>query len=729
MPKRSTTVRQRKNPTQTAFSRFLFIVAIFAVWIGIIGVRLVHLQVTQHEWLREKALDLRRVEKKTKSLRGAIYDRSERALAMSVKVKSLYADPQQIEDVEATAKAVAGALKIKPHEILKDLQEAKQSGKKFVWLARKIDETAAQKLNESLKVENLKKADEPKFPGLHWREEQKRQYPQGALAAQVVGFSNAEDVGQAGIELAQEENLRGAVTKKTQERDRLGRIYDESDAEEREAPKDVYLTISNSIQYKVEQALKSGVEAARAKSGIAIVLDPKTGEILAMANHPTFDPNKFNEAAPEAITNRAVQSLYSPGSVFKLVTYGAALEEKLIAPDKMFDCGGGVIKVAGREFADKHCHDSISYTEAMAVSSNIGAIKTGQMLGRQNFYNYARQFGFGEATGIELPAEAKGQIRAPENWYGDSLASMSIGYEISVTALQTAAAFATIANDGVRVKPHIIKEIRSSNGGSNNSSSEEKNIQATEVERVPVVNAETARSLRRMLREVVVSGTGKRARLSGYTSAGKTGTAWKYDAKLKKVSGSKYVSSFVGFAPADNPSVVIAVILDEPQGGARDGGQVSAPIFREIAESVLPELNVVPDGTLTAGDLTGEDIPEESEIQLPAATAANKSADRTDKKIDEKGAGKTEKNDKTSIEKIDKAKENKKLTGEKEKLKSPKNPVETRKKEKSKTIAKNRDGISSHRFLKYKLIYENISASRRKASLAETFFERIEAKT
>jgi cell division protein FtsI/penicillin-binding protein 2 len=736
MPKRSAAAaRKKKNPTQTAFSRFLFIVAIFAVWIGIIGVRLVHLQVTQHEWLREKALDLRRVEKKSKSLRGAIYDRSERALAMSVKVKSLYADPQQVEDVEATAKAIAGALKIKPHEILKDLKEAKQNGRRFVWLARKIDDATAQKLNESLKVENLKKADEPKFPGLHWREEQKRQYPQGTLAAQVVGFSNAEDVGQAGIELAQEANLRGEVVKKMQERDRLGRVYDESDAaEEREAPKDVYLTISNSIQYKVEQALKSGVEAARAKSGTAIVLDPKTGEILAMANYPTFDPNKFNEAAPDAITNRAVQSLYSPGSVFKLVTYGAALEEKLIAPDRMFDCGGGVIKVAGREFADKHCHDSISYTEAMAVSSNIGAIKTGQMLGKQNFYNYARQFGFGDATGIELPAEAKGQIRAPENWFGDSLASMSIGYEISVTALQTAAAFATIANDGVRVRPHIIKEIRGSNSGSNNSnnssSSEEKDIQATEVERVPVVNAETARSLRRMLREVVVSGTGKRARLSGYTSAGKTGTAWKYDSKLKKVSASKYVSSFVGFAPADNPSVVIAVILDEPQGGARDGGQVSAPIFREIAESVLPELNVVPDGTLTADDSAGEDIPEESEIQLPSgASAENKSAAKTDKKNDEKGAGKTEKNDKTSIEKIDKAKENKKLTGEKEKLKSPKNPVETQKKEKSKTIAKNRDSISSHRFLKYRLIYENISAARRKSTLAETFFERVEAKT
>ena len=729
MPKRPT-VKKKRNPMQTAFSRFLFIVAIFAVWIGIIGVRLVHLQVTQHEWLKEKALDLRRVEKKSKMLRGTIYDRSERALAMSVKVKSLFADPREIEDVEATAKAVAGALKIKPHDILKDLKEAKASGKRFVVLARKLDEDTVKKLNETLKTENLKKTDEPKYAGLHWREEQKRQYPQGTLAAHIVGFSNSDDIGQAGIEQSQEENLRGAFTKKWQDRDRLGRVYDESENEEREPPKDVYLTISNSIQYKVEQALKSGVEAARAKSGTAIVLDPKTGEVLAMANYPTFDPNKFNEAAPEAISNKAVQNLYAPGSVFKLVTYGGALEEKLIAPDRMFDCGGGVIKVGGREFADKHCLKSISYTEALAVSSNIGAIKTGQMLGKQNFYNYARQFGFGEPTGIELPAEAKGQIRSPESWFGDSLASMSIGYEINVTALQTAAAFATIANDGVRVRPHIIKEIRSS------SSSEEKNIQATEIERVPVVKAETARALKRMLREVVLKGTGKRAQLNGYTSAGKTGTAWKYDAKLKKVSASKYVSSFVGFAPADNPSVVIAVVLDEPQGGARDGGQVSAPIFREIAESVLPELNVVPDGTIQQ-DLTAENIPEETE--MPLASAMNKTDEKTeknektDKKIDEKGAGKAEKSDKTAVEKVDKPSveksdkqsKDKKLTGEKEKLKSPE--AETQKKEKSKT--KTRNSISNHRFLKYKLIYENISASRRGAVDVETFFERIEAKT
>jgi cell division protein FtsI (penicillin-binding protein 3) len=627
MPKRK--ANKKKNPAQIVFTRFLFIVAIFVIWIGVIGVRLVHLQISQHEVLREKALDQRRDESKSKMLRGSIFDRSERALAMSVRTKSLYADPREIEDVEATAKAVANALKIKPQDIAKILREGKETNKRFVYLARKLDEDAARKINESLKTENLRKFDEPKFAGLHWREEQKRSYPLGSLAAHVVGFSNADDIGQAGIEQSQEQILRGAIIKKWQDRDRLGRVYEEEETEEREPPKDVYLTISASMQYKVEQALKSGVEAARAKAGTAIALDPRTGEILAMANYPTYDPNRFKEFASELYANRAVQHLYSPGSVFKLVTYGAALEEKLISLDGMINCGGGTIKVGYRSFKDKHCHDSISYPEAMAVSSNIGAIKTAQLVGNNNFYNYIRAFGFGEPVGIEVPAEARGQVRAPETWYSDSLASMSIGYEISVTALQMATAFATIANDGVKVRPHIIKEIRSSDG---------KNIQTTEPEKWHIVNPETARALRQMLREVVVKGTGKRAQLNGYTSAGKTGTAWKYDPVLKRVSGEKYVSSFIGYAPADNPSVVIAVVLDEPQGGARDGGQVSAPIFREIAEGILPEMNVAPD--FAVRQQVAENIPEESEMQIGSA---EEFAENALKNKPEKPAAKTDK--------------------------------------------------------------------------------------
>lgn len=612
-----------KNPMQTAFTRFMLIVAFLVLWIGGIGVRLVHLQINQHEVLRGKALDQRRDTVKEKQLRGTIYDRSERALAMSVKVKSLYADPTEIEDVEGTAKELAKVLKLKTSDILKPLKDAKDGGKRFVWLARKLDDENVRKLNESLENKDLKKGDLPRMAGLHWKEEQKRSYPYNNLAAQVIGFSNADDIGSAGIEQSQEENLRGAMIKSWQDRDRLGRVYDESSEEEqREPPKDIYLTINHSIQYKVEQALEQGVKNANAKSGMAIVMIPQTGEILAMANYPTFDPNKYNEATPESFTNRTIHDIYSPGSVFKLVTYGSAINEGVINPNGEVDCTKGFIEVAGHRFNDPHANKWMSYDEALAISSNVAAIKTGLLTGKENFYNYAQKFGFGQATGIELPAESNGIFRSPKTWNGDSLASMSIGYEISVSALQMTAAFATIANDGIRVQPHIIKEIRQADG---------KVFSTTEAQKTQVVTPETARYLKKMLRQVVLTGTGKRAQLNGYTSAGKTGTAWKYNAKLKKVDSGKYVSSFVGMAPMDNPSVVIAVVMDEPQGGARDGGQVSAPVFRDIAEQILPEMNVIPDGTIQQDALTADTIPSEIE---PSSITKNKS-EKNDKKSTE----------------------------------------------------------------------------------------------
>lgn len=608
---------KKKNPVQTIFTRFMLIVAFMVIWIGIIGVRLVHLQVNQHGWLRDRALNQRRDESKSKSLRGTILDRSERKLAFSIPAKSLYADPQEIEDIQGTAQKLASFLKLKTSEVAQNINEAKQKGKRFLWLARKLDEETSKKLNESLKKPDLKKFDEPKFEGLHWKQEQKRSYPNNSLAAQVIGFSDLDDNGKSGIELSQEKYLRGEIVQKWRDRDRLGRVYEESEDEEREPPKDVVLTISHSIQYKVEEALRDGVESANAKSGMAIVLDPKTGEILAMANYPTFDLNKFSDTSADLYTNKTIQNFVTPGSVFKMVTYGSALEEKLISPNEQFDCNKGSLQVAGRTFNDKHCLNKSSYIDAFAVSSNIGAIKTGQKVGKELFYNYAREFGFGETTGIELPAESKGIIRSPESWNGDSLASMSIGYEIGVTALQSAAAFATIANDGVRVKPHIIKEIRQADG---------QVFATTQVEKNQVVSAETARQMRQMMQKVVLSGTGKRAQLNGYTSAGKTGTAWKYDEKLKKINENKYVSSFIGMAPVENPAVVIAIILDEPQGATRDGGHVSAPIFRDIAEGILPELNVVPDG-FARQEIT-EDIIEGKEFKV----------DKSDKKSTDKSS-------------------------------------------------------------------------------------------
>ena len=601
MAKRANKKNSKKDLMQTAFTRFMLVVAFFVLWIGGIGVRLVHLQVTQHDWLSKKAQDQRQDEKRTRLLRGSIFDRDGNPMAMSVKVKTLFADTTEIADIDTSARDIAKALKVAPAEILKALKEGNETGNRFVPLARKVDEETVQKLNKALAAEDVKKADLPRYTGLHWKEDQKRSYPNQSLAAHVIGFSNSEDVGQAGIEKSQDASLHGAMVDKVQERDRLGRVYDET-VSQREPPKDIVLTISKSIQYKTEQALEKGVKASNARSGMAIVIDPKTGEILALANYPTFDPNRINDASPESLTNHAIQSIYSPGSVFKLVTYGGALEKgKIISPEDQIDLGNGTIEVAKHTFKDSHHIGRVSYAQALAHSSNVAAIRTGMQVGKEDFYGYARSFGFGRATGVELPAETNGIVRPVEKWNGDSLASMSIGYEISVTALQMASAFATIANNGVRIQPRIIKEIRQSN---------DKVNQAAEPARGQVVSAESAANLRKMLRQVVLTGTGKRAQLNGYTSAGKTGTAWKYDAKLKKVNEEKYVSSFIGYAPAEDPGVVIAVVMDEPKGGARDGGQVSAPVFRQIAEDILPELGIKPNSGTPEESTTAEIIPE-----------------------------------------------------------------------------------------------------------------------
>ncbi len=589
MPRRSRKKSTRKkNSLQTVFTRYMLIVAVFIFWIVAIGVRLVHLQVNQHSWLREKALEQRQYEHKTKTLRGTIFDRNERTLAMSIRVKSLYADPTKIEDIEDTAQKISEVLDINTKKVIKDLKNGKKKNRRFVWIARRLDEEKYKEVNRVLSEEDLKKYDMPKFAGLHWKKEQKRTYPYKNLAAHIIGFTNSEHLGRAGIEMSQEEVLKGEVVSLLRERDRLGRVYEETEVH-REPPRDVVLTISNSIQYKTEEALAKAAKKSGSKSGKAIVLDPKTGEILAMANYPSFDPNEYRKLKPAMWKNRAIQDNYSPGSVFKLVTFGAALEEELIKPESDIDCGNGTITVSGHTFKDSHAVGTVSYSKAFAHSSNVGAIKTGMEVGKNRFYRYAREFGFGHKTGVKLPAEAGGILRHPKKWNGDSLASMSIGYEIGVTALQSATAFATIANDGVKIQPRIIKEIRKSDG---------QTVFTTKPKSERVVTEETARSLRKMMREVVTDGTAKRAQLKGYTSAGKTGTAWKYDAKLKAVNRNKYVSSFIGFAPADNPRVVIAVVMDEPQGALRNGGQVAAPVFREIAEQVLPELNVTPDGTL-----------------------------------------------------------------------------------------------------------------------------------
>ena len=640
---------KKQNLKQMAFTRFMLVVAVLVLWIGGISVRLVHLQVTQHAWLKEKALDMRQDVKSTRMLRGSIYDRNERALAMSVRARTLYADPTEIADPEATAKVIAKTLTLDARQIASQIRKGKEAKKRYMVLAKKVDEDVFEKINKALDTPDVKKSDLPYFTGLHWRDDQKRSYPYQTLAAQVVGFSNADDDGKAGIEQSQDDVLHGAVIKKLQERDRLGRVYDETFVE-RETPSDVVLTLDTGFQYMTEQALERGVRAANAKSGMAIVMNPKTGEILALANYPTFDPNTINDAEAENIGNKAIQAVYSPGSVFKIVTYGSALEKHLFAPEDEIDSGNGTIEIGDHKFQDAHAVGRVSYLQAMAASSNVCAIKTGMKVGREDFFTMTKKLGFGAKTGVELPAETQGILRSPKDWKGDSLASMSIGYEIGVTALQMATAFATIANDGIRVQPRIIKEIRPGN---------EQPKVVPQVQQTEVFTGDTSRNLKAMLRQVVLTGTGRRAQLNGYTSAGKTGTAWKFDAKSKTIDSNKYVSSFIGMAPAGNPEIVVAVVLDEPKVAARDGGTVAAPVFREIAQNILQEMKVasdapekqdavvarvVPESTSKSTEiksLPAESKPESGAKAKPAESPAVKPKPKDIKKTNDKKFGDT----------------------------------------------------------------------------------------
>lgn len=580
----------------------MLVVGVFILWIGGIGVRLVYLQVTQHEWLKDKAVSMRQDVKQTRLLRGSILDRNGRALAMSLRAKTLYVDPSEISEgkVDEAAANIAKALAIDPAQLASQLKEARTQKKRFVALARKLDEESVIRLNKALDLGDTRKPDLPNYAGLHWKDEQRRSYPQQSLAAHVIGLSNDNDEGVAGIEQSQEDLLHGAVVKRLQQRDRLGRVYDEEVAE-REAPSDVVLTIDSAMQYMVEQALENGVKAAEARSGIAVVMSAKTGEILALANYPTFDPNLITDKTRANITNHAVQSVYSPGSTFKLVTYGSGLEKRMFTPADMISSGNGTIEIADHIFKDSHAVGTVSYSQAMAHSSNVCAIKTALGVGREDFSSMVKKMGFGEKTGIELPAETGGIVRPLSKWNGDSLASLSIGYEIGVSALQMTSAFATIANDGVKIRPRLIKETRRRG---------EAPQLPTQTEQIQVVTPETARHLRTMLKQVVMTGTGRRAQLNGYTAAGKTGTAWKFNSKSKSVDSSKYVSSFIGMAPADNPEIVVGVVMDEPRSGARDGGMVAAPVFREIAQQLLHELHVPTDAPIRQERVAEKDIPE-----------------------------------------------------------------------------------------------------------------------
>lgn len=573
---------ESKTRPDASIRRALFVAAFIVFWMLAISARLVYLQVSQHDHLGERARNQQQQAIETTAQRGTLVDRQGRELARSIQTESVFVDASKLEeagDVKCVAAQLASVLKIEEKSIARKLEEARTKNSKFVWVARRLPAEQASRIRGW------------GLPGVSFRSEPQRFYPNGSIAAHVLGFVGIDGMGLGGVEQFYNEKITGEPGRLFLEKDSDGNSYESFEIPGKPG-QTIILTLDHSIQYRAEQALLAAVSKSRAKSGTAIVLDPRTGEILALANAPTFDPNKPGDARPEARANWALQNIYEPGSTFKIVSFSAALEKGLVRPDDRIDCQMGGITVAGRRIHDHHAFGSLTITEALAKSSNVAAIKLGLRVGDPTMYEYITRFGFGSRTGIELPGETPGLLRPVSRWQQSSIGSIAIGQEIGVTPLQMAAAFGALANDGVRMAPHLVREIRTATGTT---------VYQANPEQRRVVNAETARALRRMLESVTLNGTAKLAQLNGYTAAGKTGTAQKIDPKTKTYSRTKHVASFVGFAPVENPAVVIIVVIDEP-GGAYHGGDVAAPVFRDIAEQILPDLGIAPDTYLKLPD-------------------------------------------------------------------------------------------------------------------------------
>src|SRR5918993_3400668 len=572
--------RAQSQP-DVSIRRTLFVAAFVVFWMLGISARLVYLQVSKHEKLVARAQKQQQEAVPTTPQRGPVLDRQGRELARSIDTLSVFIAPEEFDkktpeqttgEIECTSSALATVLGLEPRELFTRITDARKSGSRFIWLARRLP------ADQAAQIEALNPT------GVHMRKEPKRFYPNGPLASSILGFVGLDGNGLAGIEQVYNERISGEPGKLFIERDSRGGAYESTEVPGRPGHT-VVLTIDQTIQYHAEAALTTAITQSNAKSGTAIVLDPRTGEILALANAPTFDPNNVGAVSPATRANWALQHIYEPGSTFKIVAFSAALEKGLVKPTDRIDCQMGSITVAKRVIRDHTRFGSLTITEALAKSSNVAAIKLGLKVGDPEMHQYITRFGFGSRTGIELPGETAGILHPLKRWQPSSIGSVAIGQEIGVTPLQMVAAFGALANDGVRISPHLIREIRNSAGTS---------IYRPNPEQRRVINQETARALRGMLEDVTLNGTAKAAQLDGYTAAGKTGTSQKIDPKTRTYSTTKHVASFVGFAPVNNPAVVIVVVIDEPVG-AYHGGDVAAPIFREIAERILPELGVMPD--------------------------------------------------------------------------------------------------------------------------------------
>ena len=560
---------------QLSQRRLLQLFAVLAAWSIVVVIRLVQIQLVSHDHYVAKA---QRQQERTLSLnpvRGSILDVRGRILAESVTAESIYADPSALS--KETAKSVAKSLaSIKSlHLTQKELDAKLRGDGGFSWIARQLP------LEATAAVRKLK------LPGVFFLEEHRRSYPRGPLAANVVGMTGLDGEGLAGIEHALDDHVRGTPGKVTLLRDaRRGMYLVGGDGKNR--PRDghhVVLTIDSVVQFIAERALEKAVTKARATGGSVIVMDPKDGGILAMASYPTFDPNRFGEFPAVAWRNRNVQDLYEPGSTFKIVTAAAGLEERLVTPSQVIDCGNGALTIGNITINehDGHRYQFLSFEDVIVNSSNVGTARVGLALGQQRFYDWIRRFGFGERTGITLPGEGSGMLRKTDKWTSVSGASISIGQEIGVTPLQIVRALGVIATGGMRVEPRIVERVVGEDGATVWAPAKRESVR--------VVSEKTAAVMNEILKAVVTRGTGEKAALAEHVVAGKTGTAQK--AGRGGYLPGHYVGSFGGYVPADRPRLVMLVVIDEPRGEYY-GGAVAAPVFKEIAEATLRYLAVDP---------------------------------------------------------------------------------------------------------------------------------------
>ncbi|MCC6132428.1 MAG: penicillin-binding protein 2, partial [Acidobacteria bacterium] len=560
-----------------AAKRIWILLGAGCVWIIILIARLADLQLHRSE---EFAVKAKRQQERTIELpprRGAILDRTGEPLAITASVDSVFAIPSEMDGPEPTAKVLSDILGVPHAEVLRKLSDRERD---FVWIARRVQEDLADRVSAR------------KLKGVRLIKESIRRYPQSELASSVLGYVGLDNQGLSGIEFRFDRAIRGRPARVTVLRDAAQRYYAapgrplrlERDGGAVEGAA-LSLTLDASIQHIAEKELMEAFQTYRARAGSVVVMDPYSGEILALASAPVFDPNRYGEFDPEFRKCRAIADVYEPGSTFKAFTVAAGLETGVIEEGDVIDCGGGALTIGSTTIHEhgRSRYGALPVGDVLAFSSNIGSARIGMSVGRTGFFKVLRNLGFGKKTGIEIEGETAGLLRDVRSWSALTLPTMSFGQEIGVTLLQMARGYSAIANGGMLVGPHLISEVRYPDG-------RVEKMRRPAAERV--LSEKTAETLRRLLQLVVSKGTGKRAAVPGFTVAGKTGTAQKA-VPGGGYSRDRFVASFIGFVPADTPRVVIAVEVDEPKG-KQYGGDVAAPVFSAVASQVMQLLHEAP---------------------------------------------------------------------------------------------------------------------------------------